>query len=137
MISGVHFPKTRNPLRASLHVGKPAKTGSLWIVPLEFRIPFDALTLVPQGGRARGRILFTSAAATADGRLSDVTSGRVPIDVPETELASLTGKTFAYTARLKLRGGSQTLSLALTDEISRTTSYVQPQVMVGENPRTR
>jgi VWFA-related protein len=137
VISGVHFPKTRNPLRASLRVGTPAKDGKLWIVPLEFKIPFDTLTLVPQSGRARGRLLFTSAAATADGRLSDVSSERVPIDVPETDLASLAGKTFTYTARLKLRGGPQTLSLALTDEISRTTSYVQPQVLVGEKPRTR
>jgi len=137
VMSGVHFPKTRNPLRASLHVGAPAKDGKLWIVPLEFKIPFDTLTLVPQGGRVRGRILFTSAAATADGRLSEVTSERVPIDVPEADLASLTGKIFTYTARLKLRGGLQTLSLALTDEVSRTTSYVQPQVMVGEKTRTR
>jgi VWFA-related protein len=132
VLSGVHFPKTRNPLRASLHVGAPAKDGKLWVLPLEFKIPFDTLTLVPESGRARGRILFTSAAATADGRLSDVTSERVPIDVPEAELASLTGKPFMYTARLKLRGGPQTLSLALTDEISRTTSYVQTRVLVGD-----
>lgn len=135
VMSGVHFPKTHNPLRASLHVGTPARSGKLWIVPLEFKIPFDTLTLVPQGGRARGRILFTSAAATADGRLSEVTSEHVPLDVPEGELASLSGRTFIYTARLKLRGGPQTLSLALTDEISRTTSYVQPKVMIGD-PKT-
>ncbi|HEX7614824.1 MAG TPA: VWA domain-containing protein [Thermoanaerobaculia bacterium] len=136
VMSGVHFPKTRNPLRASLHVGTPAKEGKLWIVPLEFKIPFDMLTLVPEAGRARGHILFTSASASADGQLSDVASERVPIDVPEAQLASLSGKTFAYTARLRLRGGAQTLSLALTDEISRTTSYVQPQVFVGDKKST-
>ncbi len=137
VMSGVHFPKTRNPLRATLHVGTPAKDGKLWIVPLEFKIPFDALTLVPQSGRARGQVLFTSAAATEDGRLSEVTSEHVPIDVPEAELASLKGKTFTYTARLKLRGGPQTLSLALTDEISRTTSYVQPRVLIGDKTGKR
>ena len=132
VMSGMHFPRTHNPLRASLHVGTPAKDGKLWIVPLEFKIPFDSLTLVPGSGRARGRVLFTSAAAAEDGRLSDVKSERVPVDVPEAELASLKGKTFTYTARLKLRGGPQTLSLALTDEISRTTSYVQPRVLIGD-----
>ncbi len=137
VLSGVHFPKTLNPLRASLRVGTPAKDGKLWIVPLEFKIPFDTLTLVPQGGRVQGRVLFTSAAATDDGRLSAVTTERVPIDVPEAELANLSGKTFTYTARLKLRGGPQTLSLALTDEVSRTTSYVQPRVLIGGKPASR
>jgi VWFA-related protein len=132
VMSGVHFPKIFNPLRASLNVGAAVKDGKLWILPLEFKVPFDRLTLVPESGRARGRLLFTSAAATPDGRLSDVTSERVPIDVPETEVAGLAGKTFTYIAHLKLRGGLQILSLALTDEISRTTSYVQPQVNVGD-----
>ncbi len=137
VLSGVHFPKTFNPLRATLHVGTPSKSGKLWLVPLEFKIPFDRITLVPQSGRARGRILFTSAAATSDGRVSNVSSERIPVDVPEKDLATLAGKSFAYTATLKVRPGPQILSLALTDEVSRLTSYVQPQVVIGDKPGTR
>lgn len=132
VLSGVHFPKTFNPLGARLHVGTPSKSGKLWLVPLEFQIPFDRITLVPQSGRARGRILFTSAAATSDGRVSDVSSERIPVDVLEKDLATLAGKSFAYTATLKVRPGPQILSLALTDEIALKTSYVQPQVMIGD-----
>lgn len=137
VLSGVHFPKTFNPLRATLRVGTPSKSGKLWLVPLEFKIPFDRITLVPQSGRARGRILFTSAAATSDGRVSNVSSERIPVDVPEKDLATLAGKSFAYTATLKVRPGPQILSLALTDEISRLTSYVQPHVLIGDKPGTR
>jgi VWFA-related protein len=137
VLSGVHFPRTFNPLRATLHVGKPTKSGKLWLVPLEFKIPFDKLTLVPESGRARGRILFTSAAATSDGRVSDVSSERIPVDVPEQDLASLAGKSFAYTATLKVRPGPQILSLALTDEIALKTSYVQPHVLIGDKPAAR
>ena len=137
VLSGVHFPKTFNPLRATLRVGTPSKSGKLWLVPLEFKIPFDRITLVPQSGRARGRILFTSAAATSDGRVSNVSSERIPVDVPEKDLATLAGKSFAYTATLKVRPGPQILSLALTDEVSRLTSYVQPQVVIGDKPGTR
>ena len=51
---GSPHPDVVNPLRASLHIGTPKKSGKLWLVPLEFKIPFDKLTLVPGAGRARG-----------------------------------------------------------------------------------
>jgi hypothetical protein len=36
-----------------------------------------------------------------------------------------------------VRGGPQIFSTALTDEISRLTSYVQPHVLIGDKPGTR
>ncbi len=137
VLSGVHFPRTFNPLRATLHVGTPSKSGKLWLVPLEFKVPFDKITLVPESGRARGKLLFTSAAATSDGRISDVSSEKVPVDVPEKDLAALSGKSFVYTATLKVRPGPQILSLAITDEIALKTSYVQPHVLIGDKPAAR
>jgi VWFA-related protein len=132
VLSGVHFPKTFNPLQASLHIGTPKKSGSMWLVPLEFSIPLEKLTLVPQGGRARGAVLFTAVAATADGRISAVTTERAPLDIPEADLGSLAGKHFTYSATLKVRGGPQIFSTALTDEVSRLSSYVQPHVLIGD-----
>ena len=132
VLSGVHFPKTLNPLQASLHIGTPKKSGSMWLVPLEFSIPLEKLTFVPQGGRARGAVLFTAVAAGADGRISPVTTERAPLDIPEADLGSLAGKHFTYSATLKVRGGPQIFSTALTDEISRLTSYVQPHVLIGD-----
>lgn len=137
VLSGVHIPHTANPLGASLHIGTPKKSGRMWLVPLEFKVPFDKLTLVPQGGRAKGALLFTSVAATPDGRISPVTTERALIDVPETELAKLSGKAFTYSATLKVRPGPQVFSTALTDEVSRLTSYVQPHVLIGDKPGAR
>ncbi|MGA7992263.1 MAG: VWA domain-containing protein [Thermoanaerobaculia bacterium] len=137
VLSGVHIPRTVNPLRASLRIGTPKKSGKMWLVPLDFRIPFDKLTLVPQGGRARGAVLFTAVAASPDGRISPVTTERAPIDVPEADLAALSGKSFTYSATLKVRPGEQVLSTALTDEVSRLSSFVQPHVLIGDKPGTR
>jgi VWFA-related protein len=137
VLSQVHIPRTSNPLRASLHVGVPKKSGSMWLLPLEFTVPFEKLTLVPQGGRAKGALVFTAVAATPDGRISPVTTQRAPIDVPEAELSGLSGKTFTYSATLKVRAGPQVLSTGLTDEVSRLTSYVQPHVLVGDKPGKR
>ncbi|MEO8054116.1 MAG: VWA domain-containing protein [Acidobacteriota bacterium] len=137
VLTGVHIPRTTNPLRASLTIGTPRPSGKMWLVPLEFKIPFDKLTLVPQGGRAKGAVLFTAVSATPDGRISPVTTERAPIDVPEKELAGLAGKAFTYSATLKVRPGPQIFSTGLTDEVSRLTSYVQPHVLVGDKPGKR
>jgi VWFA-related protein len=137
VLTGVHIPHTTNPLRASLTIGTPKPSGKMWLVPLEFKIPFDKLTLVPQGGRAKGAVLFTAVAATPDGRISPVTTERAPIDVPEKELAGLAGKSFTYSATLKVRAGPQIFSTGLTDEVSRLTSYVQPHVLIGDKPGKR
>ena len=134
VLAGAHIQHTTNPLRASLHIGVAKRSGSIYLLPLEFTIPYDKITLVPQGGRARGAVLFTAVAATPDGKVSKVMTERAPLDVPESELASLAGKSFTYSATLKLRAGAQTLSTALTDEVSRLTSFVQPRVFVGGNP---
>ena len=137
VLTGVHIPHKVNPLGASLHVGIPKKSGKMWLVPLEFKIPFDKITLVPQGGRAKGAVLFTAVSATLDGRISPVTTERAPIDVPEKELAGLAGKSFTYSATLKVRAGPQIFSTGLTDEVSRLTSYVQPHVLIGDKPGER
>ncbi len=137
VLTGVHIPHTINPLHASLTIGTPKKSGKMWLVPLEFKVPFEKLTLVPQGGRAKGALLFTAVTATPDGRISPVTTERAPIEVPESELARLTGKAFTYSATLRVRPGPQVLSTGLTDEVSRLTSYVQPHVLIGDKPGMR
>ncbi|MEO8585003.1 MAG: VWA domain-containing protein [Acidobacteriota bacterium] len=137
VLSGVHFPKTINPLRASLHIGKARLSGKNWLLPLEFKVPFEKLTLIPQGGRLKGALLFTAAARTPDGRISPVSTERAPIDIPESDLSSLTGKVFTYASTIKVRPGPQIISAALTDEISHLSSYVQPHVVAGDEPAKR
>jgi VWFA-related protein len=137
VLSSVYIPRTVNPLRASLHIGTPKQSGKMWLVPLDFKVPFDKLTLVPEGGRAKGALLFTAVAATPDGRISPVMTERAPIDVPEADLVKLSGKAFTYSATLKVRPGPQIFSVGLTDEVSRLTSYVQPHVLIGDKPGKR
>jgi VWFA-related protein len=137
VLAGAHVPHTTNPLGASLQIGAAKKSGSVYLLPLVYKIPFERITLVAQGGRAKGAVLFTAVAATPDGKVSNVTTERAPLDIPESELASLAGKSFTYSATLKVRAGEQTLSTALTDEVSRLTSYVQPHVRVGDKTGTR
>ena len=133
MLAGAYIPHTSNPLGASLNIGAAKRSGSKYLLPLEFRIPFEKLTLVPEGGRTRGAVVFTEVVASPEGRVSKVTTQRAPLDIPESELASLAGKSFTYSATLEVRAGSLTVPTALTDEVSRL-SYVQPRVLIGDGP---
>lgn len=137
VLSGAYIPHVVNPLHASLHIGTPKKSGKLWLVPLEFKIPFEKLTLVPQGDRAKGAVLFTAVTAAPDGKVSKVMTERAPLDIPASELGRVAGRTFTYLATLKVRAGAQVFSTALTDGVSRLTSYVQPHVVVGDGPAAR
>jgi VWFA-related protein len=136
VLSGVYLQRTHNPLGASLHVGQPMKSGKVYLVPVEFKIPFENLALIPSGKMARGRILLTVVAGSLDGRTSEISTQRAPIEVPETEVENTEGKPFVYSATLKLKPGAQIVSLALTDEITQITSYVQPSMMIGDADRT-
>ena len=133
MLSGIYFPRISNPLGASLHVGTPESSGKVYLVPLEFKIPYGNLALIPRNGRAQGRILLTIAARTVDGRISDVMTQHAPIDIPESELDSLSDKSYLYATTVKLRPGEQVVSLALTDEESMLTSFVQPGMLIGSS----
>lgn len=137
VLSGAYIPHVVNPLHASLHIGTPKKSGKLWLVPLEFKIPFEKLTLVPQGDRAKGAVLFTAVTAAPDGKVSKVMTERAPLDIPASELGRVAGRTFTYLATLKVRAGAQVFSTALTDEVSQLTSYVQPHVVIGDSPAAR
>ena len=109
VLAGAYIPHTSNPLGASLNIGAAKRSGSKYLLPLEFRIPFEKLTLVPEGGRARGAVVFTEVVASPEGRVSKVTTQRAPLDIPESELASLAGKSFTYSATLEVRAGSLTV----------------------------
>jgi len=137
VLAGAYIPHTANPLGASLNIGAAKRSGSRYLLPLEFRIPFEKITLVPEGGRARGAVVFTEVVASPEGRVSKVTSQRAALDIPESDLTLLAGKSFTYSATLEVRPGALTVSTALTDEVSRLTSYVQPHVLIGDKPRAR
>ncbi len=132
VVAGIGARHTENPLRASLHVGEPSPSGAEWILPLEFRVPYESLTLVRGGNVARGALVLHAAAGAPGGAASPVTVQRAPVETGAD--AALAGTSFTYATSLRVRAGTQVLSLALTDEISRRTSYVQTMVVIGRHP---
>ena len=131
--SGLFFPSFQNPLEARVLRGRLLKTKDpkVFVLQLEIRVPYAKLTLVPERGKLRGGVLFSAAAKSADGRQTPVKSQRLAVEVSEADVASGKASEFIWTTTFEVRLGLQTFSLALTDEISRVTTLVQPEFSVG------
>ena len=113
VVAGIGARHTENPLRASLHVGEPSPSGAEWILPLEFRVPYESLASSGGGNVARGALVLHAAAGAPGGAASPVTVQRAPVETGAD--AALAGTSFTYATSLRVRAGTQVLSLALTE----------------------
>jgi VWFA-related protein len=132
--SALFFPREQNPLDARIEIGRLKKSGkSTYVAPLSVRIPRARLTLVREGNRLRGGFVFAAAVRAPDDRYTDVSQKRVAVDVPASDAAG----TFLFETTFEVRPGRQVFSVALVDEISRTTSFLQPEVNLGARDAPR
>ncbi len=138
--SALFFARDDNPLAAALTVGSavPADRGN-FIVPIVIRVPFSRLAMLPEGSKVRGRIVFYFIVVDSEGKQSELTTQPVPVEVDsKTFNASLAQRDFVYDVKLVMIPGGQKLSLAVRDDITNTTSYLQKSIFVsafsGEPP---
>jgi VWFA-related protein len=138
--SGLFFPRYVNPLDAQIDRGRivagPKKT---FVLPLTVRVPYSKLTLVPDGGRLKGGVVFTVAVKAPDGKYTKADVKTIPIDVSETQVVSGAAKEFVHRATFQVRPGLQVFSIGLTDAISRQTTFAQPEFNLAarEEPARR
>ena len=126
--SGLFFPRFVNPLDARIERGRiVAGAKKTFVLPLTIRVPYSRLTLVPDGGRLKGGLVFTVAVKAPDGRYTKADVKTIPIDVPEQAVVSGAAKEFVHQATFQVRPGLQVFSLGLTDAISRQTTFAQPE----------
>jgi VWFA-related protein len=138
--SALFFSRDENPLAAALTVGSPSPDNrGNFIVPISIRVPFSRLAMLPDGNRVRGRIVFYFVVVDSEGKQSELTSQPVPVEVDaKTFDAQLAKRDYIYDVKLVMIPGGQRLSLAIRDDITNTTSYLQKSIFVsafaGEPP---
>ncbi|HTS01553.1 MAG TPA: VWA domain-containing protein [Thermoanaerobaculia bacterium] len=140
--SALFFPRDDNPLGAAITVGNPApaERGN-FIVPVAIRVPFSRF-LIPEGEKdavkGRGRLVFYFIVVDSEGKQSDLTTQPVPVELEPRMYAASSKRDFVYDAKLIMIPGGQRLSLAIRDDITNQTSYLQKQIFVsafaGEAP---
>ena len=130
--SALYFARDENPLSVGIDVGEPAPADSQnYLVPIQIRVPFSRITLLPQGDVARGRVIFYFVVVDAAGKQSELATQVVPVEVATKDLGGLARKDFVYDVRLLMIPGGQRLSLAVRDEPTNTVSYVQQSIFVS------
>jgi|YNPBryunderm2012_1023409.scaffolds.fasta_scaffold06142_4 VWFA-related protein len=121
-----------NPLGVELVLDKPQKSFRMgaekmraYRVPVEVRIPYANLTMIPRGPLAWGQVQVVVLAVDPQGNQSDLSFRKVPIqlDLAKLEEARQRGY-FTYTMTLELEGGARSLRVAVDDLLGRSTSAV-------------
>ncbi len=130
--SALFFPRDDNPLAVGLEVGKPVPADrENFAVPVIIRIPYLRLAMLPEGSKVRGRVVFYFVVIDSAGKQSDLTTQPVPIDIDAKRFDALARKDFIYDVKLIMIPGGQKLSIAVRDDITNSTSYLQRSVFVS------
>lgn len=130
--SALFFPRDDNPLAVGLEVGKavPADREN-FAVPVVIRIPYSRLAMLPEGSKVRGRVVFYFVVIDSAGKQSELTTQPVPIEMDAKKFEGLARKDFIYDVKLIMIPGGQKLSIAVRDDVTNTTSYLQKSVFVS------
>ncbi len=130
--SALFFPRDDNPLAVALTVGDPVPDRGNFIVPVAIRVPFSRIAMLPEGKRVRGRLVFYFVVVDSEGKQSELTTQPVPVDLDAKAFdASGARQDFVYDVKLIMIPGGQKLSLAVRDDVTNTTSYVQKAIFVS------
>ena len=142
VMSGLYFPRDENPMAVALEIGQPAPTESgNFSVPVRIRIPYSRLALLPEGSKVRGRLMFYFVVMDSLEKKSDLTTQEKTIELDAKTFEGLSKRDYLYDVRMLMIPGRQRLSVAVRDETTRTTSFVQQNIFVsvfsGEAPSSR
>jgi VWFA-related protein len=130
--SALFFPRDDNPLAVGLEIGKAAPADrDNFAVPVVIRIPYARLAMLPEGSKVRGRVVFYFVVIDSEGKQSELTTQPVPIDVDAKKFEALARKDFVYDVKLIMIPGGQKLSIAVRDDITNATSYLQRSVFIS------
>jgi VWFA-related protein len=132
VVSALYFPRDDNPLGAGLEIEKPTpREDGNFAVPMTIRVPYSRLAMLPEGAKVRGRVVFYFIVVDSLEKKSDLTNRTQIIDIDAKVFPQLARKDFVYTVTLIMIPGNQRLSLAVRDDVTNTTSYLQKNIFVS------
>ncbi|HEX7183854.1 MAG TPA: VWA domain-containing protein [Thermoanaerobaculia bacterium] len=121
-----------NPLDVSLEIGDvTAGAGGSYTVPVQLRIPLFKLVLQDRDNKIEGKIRLLVATRDAKGAMSPVRQVEVPISIPREKVLTALGQYYLYEVRLNLPAGEQRVAVAVRDEATTLTSFLEEKVQVG------
>ena len=134
--SSLLFNMESNPLGIALDFGQPDKQGrKQFHLPILVRIPFDNITLLPNGDNVEGRLKIFIAVQDEKGAISDLQEIPYPVQIPAAQTAAAKGQQVGYQTTLLIREGVPKIAVGVWDELSGDESFVHKSVLVGKPPK--
>lgn len=120
-----------NPLEISVGIGQitPGAEGA-YAVPVQLRIPLFRLSLQDRNNEIQGKLRVLVATQDPKGVTSSIRQVEVPIRIPREKALTALGQYYLYEVRLTLRPGEQRIALAVRDEATALTSFLEQKVRV-------
>jgi VWFA-related protein len=110
-------------LGATKKVGRKTQT-----TPLSVRIPINALTLLPQGGKHSGAFTVYAMTGGKLGEISEITRRTQSFDVPAADLERALAGYFTYDFDVILSSETRQVAIGVLDEVSKTYGIVSVPV---------
>lgn len=122
-----------NPLQIEVDFGEPEKLKrKQYHLPLLVRIPFDGITLLPNGDNHEGRLRIFLTVEDEEGGVSGLQEIPFPVSLPSADLEKAAGKEMGYAGKLLLRPGLVKVAVGVWDEVSGAETFVNKRVEIGK-----
>jgi VWFA-related protein len=136
VVSGLTFDLEDNPLGIELATGVPAPADEeRWTLPIEVRIPFEKVALIPEGDSLIGYLMVYYAARDDEGKQSDLQRTEHPIRMPASEYEKVRKQFFTVSANLLLEPGTYRISVGVRDQLTNQAGFAVARKAV--HPETK
>ncbi|HEX5759858.1 MAG TPA: VWA domain-containing protein [Thermoanaerobaculia bacterium] len=134
-LAALNFPYEENPLAIEVTFDRASrKDDGHYLLPVQVKIPLAKLLLIPREQSHEGAVRLYFAVMDSEGGTSDVQQARVPIRIPNAEVANARGKHYTYSITLLMRGGDHRVAVGAHDDVGSERSFLSRMVRVGAGP---
>jgi hypothetical protein len=136
VVSGLTFDLEDNPLGIELVTGVAAPADNeRWTLPVEVRVPFEKVALIPEGDSLIGYLMVYYAARDDEGKQSDLQRTEHPIRIPASQYEKVRKQFFTVSANLLLEPGTYRVSVGVRDELTNQAGFAVARKAVHPDAR--
>ena len=129
VLAMLHDAPMESNFQLQAQLGTTRKAGRrTQTAPLRVRIPINALTLLPQGGKHSGAFTVYAITGGKLGEISEVTRRTQSFDVPAADLERAMAGYFTYDFDVILSPLTKQVAIGVLDEVSKTYGVVSVPV---------
>ncbi len=129
VLAMLHDAPMESNFQLQAELGETRKAGRrTQTAPLKVRIPINALTLIPQGGKHSGAFTVYAITGGKLGEISEVTRRTQSFDVPAADLERAMAGYFTYDFDVIVSPLTKQVAIGVLDEVSKTYGMVSVPV---------